>query len=92
MIPLSFRRRVLMLCNNMTTASTMVATIDTAISAIVTKKAESWTIDGVEYTALDLSRLRQLRAFYAEIVGTEEATANSSAPFGISGLSAGSGK
>lgn len=76
----------------MTTASTMLTTIDTAISAIVTKKAASWTIDGVTYTALDIDKLQQLRSFYAEIVGTETATANSSAPFGITGLSAGSGK
>ena len=70
----------------------MVTTIDTAISAIVTKKASSWTIDGVTYTALDLDELRELRNYYDGIVGTENATTNSTAPFGITNLKAGSGK
>ena len=77
---------------HMSTSTAMITTIDTAISAIVTKKAESWEIDGVQYTALDLAKLRQLRDFYSQIAATETATANSAAPFGITNLSAGSGK
>jgi len=76
----------------MSTASDMVTTIDTAISAIVTKKTDSYEIDGVKYTALNIDKLRQLREYYAGIVGSEDAIANSTAPFGITGLKAGSGK
>ena len=70
----------------------MVTAIDTAILAITQKKAASWTIDGVTYTAIDVDKLQGLRAYYDNLAGQDNATSNSTAPFGITGLKAGSGK
>ena len=76
----------------MSTASVMVTTIDTAISAIVTRKISSTTIDGIDYSMLNLNELRELRKYYAEIANGETQAAAGNSPFGISNLSMGSGK
>jgi hypothetical protein len=76
----------------MSTATEMITTIDTAISAIVSKKVSSYEIDGVKYSVLNLDELRELRKEYSAIVGSEDAVTNGTAPFGITGLKTGSGK
>lgn len=76
----------------MSTASVMVTTIDTAISDIVTKKVANVTVDGVDYSMLNLNDLRELRKYYAEIAAGESSAAATRAPFGVSTLYKGSGK
>jgi len=70
----------------------MISAIDTAIYEITVKKAESWEIGDTRYTALDLDHLRRLRNEYLQEKASTDATASNNAPFGITGLSAGSGK
>ena len=76
----------------MSTASEMVDTLDTAISAIVGRQAASYTIDGVTYTAHDLDKLRALRRMYAGEEAIENADTNDTFPFLIHKLEAGDGK
>jgi len=76
----------------MSTASAMITTIDTAISAIVTGQVDSINVDGESFNALNLDSLRRLRKDYEAIVATENSVTNGTMLFGNSGLSAGSGK
>lgn len=76
----------------MSTASTMVNTIDTAVSNIVNGEVASVNIDGETYTSLNLNDLLKVRQDYADQAAAETAVANSKAIIGISGLSAGAGK
>ncbi len=41
--------------------ATMLAAVNTAIEALVTKKIASYTVDGVTFTYHNLDALRQLR-------------------------------
>lgn len=76
----------------MATASEMVTKIDTAIENIITGEVDTVTIEGESYNNLDLDKLRRMRDHYASIGGVDDAITAGSAPFGITGLSAGSGK
>jgi len=76
----------------MSTASQMITTIDTAIASIVSKEAQQIVVDGETYDALDISKLYKLRASYEAIVGVENAAANNTVPFGITGLAAGNAR
>lgn len=76
----------------MSTASDMVTTIDTAISAIVTKKAESYEVAGIRYTVLNLDDLKELRAYYEGIASGETAAASANPRFQINPLKAGDAK
>ncbi len=76
----------------MSTATTIVAAIDTAVLELTSKKISSFEIDGVKYTYAQIDDLLEARKRYEGIVGTENAIANSTAPFGITGLKAGSAK
>ena len=78
----------------MSTASDMITTIDAAISAIATKQASSWTLEGVTYTAHDLDKLVRVREHYAQIYAGEIAAASKTPKprWGITKLSAGDGR
>lgn len=76
----------------MSTASEMVTTIDTAISAIVTKKAASYEIEGITYNVLNLDDLRELRKYYQGIAAGETAASAGSPRFTINPLKSGDAK
>ena len=76
----------------MSTASDMVTTIDTAISAIVTKQAESYEIEGIRYTVLDLDKLRNMRVYYQGIATGETAATAGNPRFQINPLKSGDAK
>lgn len=76
----------------MSTASDMVTTIDTAISAIATKKAESYEVAGIRYSVLDLDKLREMRTYYQNISAAETASSSGNPRFQINPLKSGDGK
>ncbi len=76
----------------MSTASDMVTKIDTAISEIVEKKAESYEIDGIRYTVLDLDKLGKMRSHYQGIAAGETAAASGNPRFRINPLKSGDAK
>jgi len=76
----------------MSTASDMVTAIDAAILAITTNKTESYEIEGVRYTALKITELRDLRKYYQNIASGETADTAGNPRFRINLLKSGDAK
>jgi len=49
----------------MSTASVMVAAIDAALLALVTNRVASYDLNSVSYTYNDITKLKDLRKYYA---------------------------
>jgi hypothetical protein len=76
----------------MSTASTIVAAIDSAVAALVAGRAAEVEVDGDRYSMLDLDKLGRMRDRYQQIVNEEAAIASKSSNFGIVQLKSGDAK
>ncbi len=64
-------------------ALTLLAEVDTAISALVTNRIKEYELDGVHYTYNTLSELRLLRA---DLLKQARTSSNMMRPVDISGV------